>query len=480
MLTNRTAFSRASLLFVITLLLLVIMSKAAQAIERETIHYCVDPDWLPYEAIRDGKHVGISSDYLAILANKLNVDFRLIPTDTWLETLEFLQQGKCHLVPILNASENRSRYLKFSEVYFSAPNVLVSTDNQPFLQDVDNIGERKLGMPRGYRMVEFLERYYPSIEFRLMENEKEALIAVSKGDIDLTITSILSANSYIQSAELNNLKIAGWALLEDRLRVGVTEKYEHLLPAINTVLGEINDGQRMDIYQRWSNVEIVHEPDYRLLWKVASVTGIVFILAAGYFLMLWRMNRKLQRKNNELEILRQQLEASNKELSYSSSHDPLTQLYNRHHFNQQLQRRVEDLGETCVLIVDVDHFKQVNDKFGHSVGDEILRQFADILRSEVRATDVVARWGGEEFVIFCPQTHVKDAQLLCERLLTSVRLKSFEPVAQLTCSIGGARLLENETVNECLERADKALYRAKNTGRDTWSWGGEPGTAPAS
>ena len=61
------------------------------------------------------------------------------------------------------------------------------------------------------------------------------------------------------------------------------------------------------------------------------------------------MNWKLQQQNNELEMLRRQLEASNKELSYSSSHDPLTQLYNRHHFNQQLQRRVEDLGETCVL-----------------------------------------------------------------------------------------------------------------------------------
>lgn len=480
MLTKRVAPGRVSLLFVIAFSLPIIVSKAALGAEQETIRYCVDPDWLPYEAIRDGKHVGISSDYLAILANKLNVDFRLIPTDTWLETLEFLQQGKCHLVPILNTSESRSPYLKFSEVYFSAPNVLVSTDNQPFLQDVDNIGERKLGMPRGYRMVEFLERYYPAIEFHLMENEKEALIAVSKGDIDLTITSILSANSYIQSAELNNLKIAGWALLEDRLRVGVTEEYEYLLPAINTVLGEINDGQRMDIYQRWSNVKIVNEPDYRLIWKAASVTGVVFVLALVYFLMLWRVNRKLQRQNNELEMLRLQLEASNKELSYSSSHDPLTQLYNRHHFNQQLQRRVEDLGDTCVLIVDVDHFKQVNDKFGHSVGDEILRQFSDVLRQEVRATDVVARWGGEEFVIFCPQTNVKDAQLLCERLLTSVRQTSFEPVAQLTCSIGGARLVENETVNECLERADKALYRAKNKGRDTWSWGGEPGTAPAS
>ena len=338
MLTIRTALSRVSLLFVIALLLPVIISKVAHGAQREAIDYCVDPDWLPYEAIRDGKHVGISSDYLAILADKLNVDFRLVPTNTWLETLEFLRQGKCHLVPILNASESRSQYLKFSEVYFSAPNVLVSTDNQPFLQDVDNIGARKLGMPRGYRMVEFLERYYPAIEFRLMDNEKEALIAVSKGDIDLTITSILSANSYIQSAELNNLKIAGWALLEDRLRVGVTEQYEHLLPAINTALEEINDGHRMDIYQRWSNVKIVNEPDYRLFWKAASVTGIVFVLVFIYFLMLRRMNWKLQQQNNELEMLRRQLEASNKELSYSSSHDPLTQLYNRHHFNQQLQR----------------------------------------------------------------------------------------------------------------------------------------------
>ena len=125
MLTIRTALSRVSLLLVIALLLPVIISKVAHGAQREAIDYCVAPDWLPYEAIRDGKHVGISSDYLAILAEKLNVDFRLVPTNTWLETLEFLQQGKCHLVPILNASESRSQYLKFSEVYFSAPNVLV-------------------------------------------------------------------------------------------------------------------------------------------------------------------------------------------------------------------------------------------------------------------------------------------------------------------------------------------------------------------
>lgn len=454
------------------LLLLLFTFGQAEGNEEKplSIDYCIDPDWLPYEAIRDGEHVGISSDYLNILSEALNIDFRLVRTSSWTQTLDYLREGQCHFAPMLNQTDSRDRFLNFSDVYFSAPNVIISTKDQPFLQSVENIAGQRLGVPEGYRMVEFLQTYYPEIEFIQMSSEKAALHAVANGEIDLTISSILSANSYIASESLYNLKISGWAILEDRLRMGVSPEYSHLLPAINEVLNNIDDGQHLHIYQQWGNAKIISEPDYRLLQQVLLVALVIFALLLIYFQGLRQSNRKLQRKNAELKSLHEQLEVSNNELNYISTHDPLTQLYNRHYLSQEMQRRSNDSEQTCVLIADIDNFKTINDTHGHSAGDDILQEFAQVLKEVVRGNDVVARWGGEEFVILCPQTDMKAAQLLCQRLLEAVRSHTFCKVGKLNCSIGGAALRDDETINQCLDRADQALYRAKNAGRDTWLW----------
>lgn len=158
------------------------------------------------------------------------------------------------------------------------------------------------------------------------------------------------------------------------------------------------------------------------------------------------------------------------ELEHAASRDPLTGLWNRRHFlnllekaRQQKRRNDEDY---CLLILDIDHFKSINDQFGHDKGDEVLVLLAATLEKRVRDTDSVCRWGGEEFTILLPQTDIESAAHLAESLRTSVMGVQLQGLPHITVSIGVAQHLSEETTEDLLKRADAGLYQAKASGRN--------------
>ena len=161
-------------------------------------------------------------------------------------------------------------------------------------------------------------------------------------------------------------------------------------------------------------------------------------------------------------------------LRNKATHDYLTGLYNRLEmetvFDKELDRAHRHHHELSVFMIDLDHFKNINDQYGHQSGDLVLRNFADFLIDMVRNIDVVARYGGEEFIVIVPETAKKDALELADRLRDSVEKLSFTVNTKsihLTVSIGVASFPDNGSSREGLiEKADKAVYRAKNSGRN--------------
>jgi two-component system cell cycle response regulator len=156
--------------------------------------------------------------------------------------------------------------------------------------------------------------------------------------------------------------------------------------------------------------------------------------------------------------------------------DQLTGLHNRRYMSGQLKALVERAGKggapVAVLAIDVDHFKQINDSFGHDVGDEVLREFAVRLASNVRAIDLAVRQGGEEFLVVMPETQIEDARRIAERLRLHVAGSPFHVMRgaealSVTISIGVAATLPGELAPEpLLKRADAAMYEAKAAGRN--------------
>ncbi len=157
-------------------------------------------------------------------------------------------------------------------------------------------------------------------------------------------------------------------------------------------------------------------------------------------------------------------------LQHLADYDLLTGIANRHSMQIKAQeyfnlsnRYVHPL---CCLFVDIDHFKQVNDRLGHLVGDEVLKEFADLLRLSIRQTDLVSRWGGEEFLILLPNTELEAAIETAEKLCLKIDKHGFKNVKHISCSVGVTNHVPNETLDAFIERADEALYEAKHSGRN--------------
>lgn len=169
-----------------------------------------------------------------------------------------------------------------------------------------------------------------------------------------------------------------------------------------------------------------------------------------------------------LEITgRKQLET---ELERLATTDRLTQTYNRLKFEEIIRREIEMARRyghlLSIIILDIDHFKEVNDTHGHIAGDSVLRAVAAIAREDVRETDSLVRWGGEEFIIVAPGTSLTGAAELAERIRQSVERFDFGAVKAVRISLGVTQFRKNDTENSFLRRADDAMYTAKKQGRN--------------
>ncbi len=173
---------------------------------------------------------------------------------------------------------------------------------------------------------------------------------------------------------------------------------------------------------------------------------------------------------NWFNQLSEKLELDYKKIELLSITDKLTQLYNRTKIDQlleeELRRAVRYDQSLALILIDLDHFKSVNDEYGHHVGDEVLREMAQLLRDSVRATDSVGRWGGEEFIVIAPNTNLPQALVLAEKLRTRVAGHAFPVIGGKTASLGVAVLAEDDTEESLTRRADQALYLAKEQGRN--------------
>ncbi len=163
-------------------------------------------------------------------------------------------------------------------------------------------------------------------------------------------------------------------------------------------------------------------------------------------------------------------EALTKELHKTASEDSLTGLFTRRILNKLLANellRLERFNHRfSIIIIDIDHFKSINDEFGHLIGDSVIKQFSDILSDNIRQNDVVGRWGGEEFLIICPETEVEGAVELANKLKNIVQDFEFKKVENKTASFGVTCSKHGQNMDDIVNQADKALYQAKRLGRN--------------
>jgi diguanylate cyclase len=185
-----------------------------------------------------------------------------------------------------------------------------------------------------------------------------------------------------------------------------------------------------------------------------------------------KLGSALAESRAQVRKLRTSLERSREK----EMRDPMTNLANRRYFELQMPREIAESRRNgtpmCLALVDIDHFKVINDTFGHPVGDDVLRFFAALLAENVKGRDLAARYGGEEFALILPATAVGNAQQLVQQIMDQLKATNLvlsqgkTPIGRLTASFGIARLRDSDDSETLLMRADTRLYEAKNAGRN--------------
>lgn len=178
-------------------------------------------------------------------------------------------------------------------------------------------------------------------------------------------------------------------------------------------------------------------------------------------------NRQLE---DEVKQRTEELNEKNKLLGKIAATDSLTQLFNRHKLYESLAQQLEQVDQNdqtfAIILLDIDNFKAINDGFGHNVGDLVLQEFAGILRTQCQDNEIVGRWGGEEFLIICPQGDQASTTALAEKLRANVEQHTFPEVGCVTSSFGVSVCQSDDSAESLLERTDIALYQAKDNGRN--------------
>ncbi|SHH09777.1 diguanylate cyclase [Massilia sp. CF038] len=206
--------------------------------------------------------------------------------------------------------------------------------------------------------------------------------------------------------------------------------------------------------------------DYRVELVHFIVMAAVLTSIASLSIQLGNLRQRMRRQKVELESAMEQLRNV-------ATHDELTGLPNRRQMltllAEHIARHTRGGASFSIALADLDHFKTVNDQFGHRVGDDALRCFARQARTHLRSTDIAGRWGGEEFLLLLPESRAGDPNIGIERLrgaLTVAQINPQAPHLRIAFSTGMTSYIDGESVDDLVERADKALYLAKSGGRN--------------
>jgi polar amino acid transport system substrate-binding protein len=421
-------------------------------LQKKKILMCVDPEWYPFELIQNGKHIGIAADVMKRFEKELGMPIELVPTETWDESLQYAKERKCDILSLASSTPTRLAYMDFTSAYVTLPIVMATKMDKPFTDNLLELRGKKLAAVRGYSITEQLKASYPELTIIEVDSITEGLSRVESGEMYGYIDNLMVISSYIQKNYTGQLKVS-MRLEENKVELAVgTRNDEPLLNStFEKMVKNLDQATMQTIYNRWaSTVEEVPWIDKEMMFRIGGIILLIF----GAF--MWR-HYIISRYNRQLLKL--------------SITDKLTDLYNRQKTDKRLMEEENKVNRysdyrCSVMMIDVDFFKRINDTLGHQAGDKVLIELSELMRSHFRQSDIIGRWGGEEFLVILPHTVLDDAESAAENFRTKVEAHDFGVLLNVTVSIGVGELESGVSVHESIAKIDAALYTAKHEGRN--------------
>lgn len=461
-----------------------------------TLQVLVDDNFPPitYYNAENDKFEGIGVDVLQILADMLQFKYHIIrdETLTWSDRLDKIKRNEIHLLVGASRNASREEYGVFTtHEYFTVNYALIKAIDNPqvYVTSLSDIKNYRVGLSEGAALNDFiLTLVSDPTKITHFPSKEMAFQALKRHEIDL----------YPFNEAVFKEEFFGGALFDFEIAFSIkdkeqTKEYAFFCPKTEggmRLISLLDKGmESIDVdkiiaqrYQNKSNFALYkeHFEDLRRQNELKTVTqavlgaGIMVSLAIIAVIVVW--NRRLSIENLKRRQAEEIIRQLNVDLEQMAMTDTLTRTLNRRAFfirgKEELHRAKRYHYPLSFMVIDIDRFKSVNDTYGHAIGDQVIRAVAEILTKNIRDVDVLARLGGEEFVVMLPNTELTNAVEMAERLRLAVENISClgkEMETGVTVSIGVAAMrnaAEAEEVELSIKDADIAMYKAKSQGRN--------------
>jgi diguanylate cyclase (GGDEF)-like protein len=446
----------------------VSLSKSEKAwLDKHTkINVGIIEHWMPMEfANAKGEVKGINPDVMKLVAERSGLTFEYTFFDSWNELYQGLVEQKIDMLASISVTEERKKQVKFTQPYWTMPWVVIHQRQLGSQLDLASFYGKKIAVIKGYYLSSRIRKNYPQISLVIVDNHNSGLLAVQQGKVDGFISNIATASELLKRESLIVLDISVVEeLKKDTSHFALRPDWNELQSIINKTLLTISENEKQQIYDRWFGVNIETGFDKDVVMRVSAQIGVI-ILIVIITIIMW--NRRLYKEIKTRKSLEVQMK-------HMATHDELTGLANRvllkDRINTAISFHKRQQLQIAVLFIDLDGFKTINDTHGHDVGDELLVQVAEKLKSCVRQSDTVVRFGGDEFVLLLTGLHNKsEAAYIADKVLKLMQ-QPFDLSAErvnIGCSIGIAMYPDDGvTDNDLLKIADTLMYRVKANGKN--------------
>ncbi len=272
--------------------------------DKKTIKMCVDPNWMPLDKIEAGKHIGLAADMIKLISKKIDTPIKLVTTESWTQTLQNIKDRKCDILSLAEKTPSRAKYLHFSTPYIKAPLVIATKNGQPFIDNLNTIIKKPLGIVKNYSMYELLKRKYPNINLVEVASIQEGLSYVDQEKIFGFLDNSLVINNEIQRNNMNrHIVISGQFPETSYYSIASRDDEPILGDILEKSLLSIDPQTKSDIVNRWKNIQYEVKTDYQLLYQVIFFTFVLI----GIFIY-WNM--KLKEEIKSKEFVQKQLRTS--------------------------------------------------------------------------------------------------------------------------------------------------------------------------
>ena len=396
------------------------------------LRVAVTASWPPFTMLNGSKLEGIGIDFWKLIAKKADLDYDFVIEPVWIKILEGIKDGNIDITVATSKTKDREKYAVFSIPYVEFPFAVACRNDLKFssIKDI-----KQIAVGYNYTAHKLMKKYYPSKTYIPARSLKDAFNLVLDKKAECVVDILPSVLWMINKNHLGEVRIVFKTPFTFKLQVMIKKSLKDLKPKIDKAIRSISLRERNAIIAKYIGQRVV---------KKRSDFYLYFLLGLGIVLLFVIYKALFYKKKSETDLL--------------------TKTLNRGTIEEEL-RHILKKSHGSLLFLDVDKFKSINDTYGHEEGDEVLRNFVKLIKQEIRSSDILGRWGGEEFIVVLPFTYYGNAFLVAEKIRRSVEKFDFNG-KKITVSIGVTEFKKGEKLEDVIARADEAVYEAKNSGRN--------------